>query len=72
MFNLSSIIFLLFLITKTNCSLNISRIYGGTKTDIKNAKHQVSIQVQTTRKFHTCGGCFISNNLVLTAAHCFM
>ncbi|XP_014236173.1 trypsin delta/gamma-like protein CG30031 [Trichogramma pretiosum] len=43
------------------------RIVGGKETTIEEHPWQVSIQ---SRGFHFCGGSLISNNIVLTAAHC--
>ncbi|XP_068623985.1 uncharacterized protein [Battus philenor] len=43
------------------------RIVGGEDIDITLAPYQVSLQ---RRGRHTCGGAIISNDLILTAAHC--
>lgn len=44
-----------------------SRIVGGKEINIETAPYQISLQ---SGNFHTCGGSIISENLILTAAHC--
>lgn len=45
-----------------------SRIVNGTVTTIEEFPYQVSLQ---TGDYHGCGAAIISENFVLTAAHCF-
>jgi trypsin len=45
------------------------RIVGGTTTDITNYPYQVSLQYTGS---HICGGSIISQNWVVTAAHCII
>lgn len=44
-------------------------IIGGFEINIDNVPHQVSLQ--TTNRYHFCGGSLITASIVITAAHCF-
>lgn len=48
---------------------NINRIVGGYPTEKDQLPYQVSLRIQN---HHICGGAIISNQHVLTAAHCVM
>ena len=50
-----------------NISENDGRIIGGEITSIRDFPHQVSLQLMDV---HHCGGSIISEDWVLTAAHC--
>ncbi|KAM4837280.1 plasma kallikrein [Thomomys bottae] len=52
--------------TKTNV-----RIVGGTNSSLGEWPWQVSLQVKMTSRSHVCGGSIISDQWILTAAHCF-
>ncbi|XP_031464690.1 coagulation factor XI-like [Phasianus colchicus] len=48
------------------------RIIGGTDSSPGEWPWQVSLHVKLSRRRHLCGGSIISNQWILTAAHCFM
>eukprot|EP00076_Gallus_gallus_P040417 XP_025005955.1 coagulation factor XI isoform X4 [Gallus gallus] len=48
------------------------RIIGGTDSSPGEWPWQVSLHVKLSRQRHLCGGSIISNQWILTAAHCFM
>uniref|UniRef100_A0A8C3L8I8 Coagulation factor XI n=1 Tax=Chrysolophus pictus TaxID=9089 RepID=A0A8C3L8I8_CHRPC len=49
-----------------------TRIIGGTDSSPGEWPWQVSLHVKLSRRRHLCGGSIISNQWILTAAHCFM
>lgn len=50
-----------------NKTRNSNRIVGGFEIDIEEVPWQVSLQIYSS---HFCGGSIISQNWILTAAHC--
>ncbi|XP_017051169.1 trypsin alpha-3 [Drosophila ficusphila] len=50
-------------------SRQVGRIVGGTATSIEDRPWQVSVQRSGA---HFCGGSIISNNIIVTAAHCLV
>lgn len=49
-------------------TLRSGRIMGGTQAEPGQFPHQVSLQ--TTARFHFCGGSILNSRWCLTAAHC--
>ena len=64
---LSSVLLALALISGSNAAPN-GRIVGGVDAAIGQFPHQVSLQREDGS--HTCGGSIISENYIITAAHC--
>ncbi|XP_074897739.1 coagulation factor XI-like isoform X3 [Buteo buteo] len=59
---------------KAKCSEKVKtiRIVGGTDSSPGEWPWQVSLHVKLSRQRHLCGGSIISNQWILTAAHCVM
>uniref|UniRef100_A0A8C9EXZ1 Peptidase S1 domain-containing protein n=1 Tax=Pavo cristatus TaxID=9049 RepID=A0A8C9EXZ1_PAVCR len=53
-------------------SFQLFLIIGGTDSSPGEWPWQVSLHVKLSRRRHLCGGSIISNQWILTAAHCFM
>ena len=49
---------------------DFDRIVGGTITDAKDFRHQISLQFNQGGWYHICGGSIIDDFWVITAAHC--
>ncbi|CAH0721518.1 unnamed protein product, partial [Brenthis ino] len=49
---------------------NDNRIVGGQTTTIENVPYQVHLLLQKGNNYYACGGSIISQNYILTAAHC--
>ncbi|XP_052738132.1 trypsin-1-like [Bicyclus anynana] len=46
------------------------KIVGGSEVSIKDYPYQAHLLIETDKGYYGCGGSIISNNYILTAAHC--
>merc|ERR1719244_766207 len=46
------------------------KIVGGQEVEPHSIPYQVSLQLKSYQNWHFCGGAIISNDYVVTAAHC--
>ena len=63
--------FLVFVILSSTLSALPTRIVGGFNASLGEFPHQVSLREWQSQQ-HMCGGSIISDNFILTAAHCTM
>lgn len=66
-FNTDNNLFFSLVSTPTPISIEDVRIVGGDDIDISEAPYQVSL---VNKGRHSCGGTIISEDIIVTAAHC--